>query len=136
MKNTTNAIQRKYMTAKAILETLEQAEKDTEVKYIADNHIINDDGTIPSLIYCIDNEEQFDKANAEMSAIIENNGLWNKILAARDALKVAEDNLIKYGLSLAPAKQRDILTEAVKTNYTTRIKVLDLALRLDVSTVR
>ena len=56
--------------------------------------------------------------------------------AARAALKAAEDRLIAYGLSLAPAGVRATLEGAVQRNAAARAKVLDLAFRLDVSTVR
>lgn len=55
--------------------------------------------------------------------------------AARSVLKASEDSLIAYGLSLAPAGVRATLEKAVQHNAATRAKVLDLAFRLDVSTV-
>ena len=58
-----------------------------------------------------------------------------KRAAARAALKAAEDRLIAYGLSLAPAGVRATLEKAVRNNAATRAKVLDLTFRLDVSTV-
>lgn len=135
MKKTTNAIQEHYMIAKAHLETLEAQEKELDRKYIIDNGITNSDGSIPDCIYCIEDEATFEKANVEQAAIVEKSGLWGQILAAREILKIAEAKLVKYGLSLAPAREREILTKACKTNYTIKLKVIDLALKLDVSTV-
>ena len=63
-------------------------------------------------------------------------GLEAALLSARSDLKAAEDRLISYGLSLAPAGVRATLEGAVQRNAATRAKVLDLAFRLDVSTVR
>jgi oligoribonuclease (3'-5' exoribonuclease) len=135
MKRTTNKEQKTYMLAKSYLETLESQEKEIEHQYIMDNKIVNADGAIPELIYCIDDEAMFDKANADCSRITESSGLWDEILKARKLLKIAEENLIKYALSLAPTREKSILTKEVSQNYTTRLKVLDLVLKLDVSTV-
>ena len=136
MKKTTNAIQEAYMMAKAILETLEAEEKQLEHQYIIDNGITNSDGSIPEAIYCVDDEAIFDKANEEESKMVEDSGLWAKILAAREALKAAENNMVEYGLSIAPAKVREVLSKEAQTNYTTKQKLIDLVLKLDVSTVR
>lgn len=136
MKKTTNKIQEHYMIAKAHLEALEDREKELEHQYIIENGITNPDGSIPDYIYCIEDKEVFDKANEAQAATIEASGLWQEILAARTTLSIAEEKLIEYGLSIAPAKQREILKKAVKENYTTRLKVIDLVLKLDVSTVK
>lgn len=136
MKKTTNKTQTLYMLAKARLQVLEDREKELEHQYIVDNEITNQDGTVPNYIYCIDSEEVFNKANEAQSTTIEASGLWREILAAKEALKIAEERLIEYGLSIAPDKQRAILEKAVKENYTTRLKIIDLVLRLDASTVK
>ena len=47
----------------------------------------------------------------------------------------AEQELIKYGLSIAPKKERDILTKAAKSDYVTKMKIVELVMRLDASTV-
>lgn len=131
-----NKIQEHYMLAKAHLEALEDKENELERQYIIDNSIINPDGSIPEHIYCIEDEEIFNKANEEQAAKAEVSGLWQEILAARGILSIAEAKLIEYGLSIAPDNQRDILERAVKENYTTRLKVIDMVLKLDVSTIK
>ena len=136
MKKTTNKIQKLYMLAKAHLEALEDKEKELERQYILDNGIINPDGSIPNYIYCIEDEEVFSKANEEQAATAEASGLWQEILTARANLTVAEAKLIEYGLSIIPAKERDILKKAAKENYTTHQKVIDMVLKLDVSTIK
>lgn len=133
---TTNKYQRNYMLAKSLLETLRLSAEETERKYIADHGIINADGSIPERIYCIDDESVFDKANEAMGKLFEESGMQKDLNEADDTLKKAENDLIAYGLSLAPKAQRDTLTKASATNYTTRQKIIDLVLKLDVSTVR
>ncbi len=135
MKRTTNKIQREYMAAKALVKTLEEREKEMEQAYIAAHGITNPDGTTPARIYCIMDEAVFDKANEESSAEIAACGLEAEYNAAEDALKAAEDRMIKYGLSLAPAGIRATLEKGAKSNYTVRQKLIDLVFRLDVSTV-
>lgn len=136
MKKTTNKYQEAYMKAKAIVKSIEAQQEEIEKKYIADNGIVNPDGSIPELIYCMEDESAFGKANEECSALIVAAGLEDKHNAARAALKAAEDRLIEYGLSIAPAGVREVLQKGVKENACTRFKVIDLVFRLDVSTVR
>jgi len=131
-----NKQQKNYALAKSMLETLEAKEAQVEQIYIKEHDIKNEDGSTPTRIFMIDDEAMFDKANSEVSKLVEDSGLWAKILKARDALKTAEDELIKYGLSIAPKHEREALTKAAKTNYTTRKKIIDLVFKLDAKTVR
>ena len=96
---------------------------------------VNPDGSTPDFLWCMDDDAAFEKANEECSALIVAAGLESALNAARDNLKAAEDRLIAYGLSLAPAGVRATLEQGVKQNATTRQKVLDATFRLDVSTV-
>ena len=48
----------------------------------------------------------------------------------------AEEVMIAYGLSIAPAGIRATLERGVKENYTIRLKVIDAVFHLDVSTVK
>jgi hypothetical protein len=135
MKRKYNTEQRTYMLAKAHLETLEGVQTDMEREYITTQGVTNEDGETPNAIYCIDNSETFDRINQAFSDLPEAKSLWQEILEAREMLKAAEAALVEYGLSIAPAKQREILARAAETNYTTRIKIIDLVMRLDVATV-
>lgn len=134
--STTNSAQRAYMLAKAHLQALRNQEAEIERAYIVAQGIRNGDGTIPERVYCIDDMETFDRANEETAAEIEGSGLWADILAAEEALKAAEDVMIAYGLSIAPAGIRATLERGVKDNFTIRQKLIDLTFRLDVSTVK
>lgn len=130
-----NFQQTQYTVAKALLETLTAEEARITKQYITENNIVNEDGSVPNSIYDIEDEDVFEKANYASAAIIEASGLWDELLIAREQLKKAEDDLIAYGLSLIPEKERTVLKEACRKNYTTRQKVIDLAYHLDVSTV-
>jgi len=135
MKKTMNKIQRAYMIAKARVREIESRQEEIEKKYIADNGIANGDGSAPEFLWCMDDDAAFNKANEEVSALISAAGLETALNAARSDLKSAEDRLIAYGLSLAPAGVRATLERGVKQNAATRQKVIDLTFRLDVSTV-
>ena len=135
MKNTMNKIQRAYMIAKARVQEIESQQEEIEKKYIADKGIVNPDGSTPEFLWCMDDDAAFDKANEEFAALISAAGLETALNAARDALKAAEDRLIAYGLSLAPAGVRATLERGVKQNAAIRQKVIDATYRLDVSTV-
>ena len=95
-----------------------------------------DDRKAQTILYCMEDDAAFEKANDECATLISAAGLEDELLSARSVLKAAEDRLIAYGLSLAPAGVRATLEKAVQHNAATRAKVLDLAFRLDVSTVR
>ena len=135
MKKTMKKTQRAYMVAKANIQEIESRQDAIEKKYIADKGIVIPDGSTPEYVWCIDDEATFEKANSELSALIISAGLEDELNAARAALKTAEDRLIAYGLSLAPAGVRATLERGVKQNATIRQKVLDATFWLDVSTV-
>lgn len=136
MKSTMNRIQKNYMVAKALVAQIESRQEELERKYISEKGIRNPDGSVPELLFCMYDDAAFDVANAEFSEIIVNAGLEKELNAARDSLKAAEDRLIAYGLSIAPAGVRSVLQDAVKKDSTTRAKIIDLAFKLDVSTVK
>lgn len=130
-----NRHQRAYMLAKAYLESLEHQEREVDQSYIAKHNIINSDGSIPRASWAIDDKVLADKAITECSKQVEESGLWSSILEAREQLKNAEENLLKYGLSIVPKREKEVLEEAVQNNYTIRMRVIDLTMRLDPRTV-
>ena len=123
MKRTANKFQRAYMVAKARVQEVESQQEAIEKKFIADKGIVNPDGSVPEFLYCMEDDAAFEKANDECAALIVSAGLEEELNAARSVLKASEDSLIAT------------LEKAVQHNAATRAKVLDLAFRLDVSTV-
>jgi len=132
-----NSAQMLYTMAKANLAIVEQDHNETEEAYVKSKNLVNDDGTIPTRIYMIDDETVFDALNEDFSKISEDNGSWAKVLEARDLFMDAESNLLDYALNVVPvpAKEKAILTESAKTNYVIRQKIIDTVMRLDASTV-
>ena len=137
MKKTTNRIQENYTKAKSLVNALEVEIARIEREYIQENVIINPDGTIPERIYMIEDEPVFNTANEATASEIEALNTY----PARKALRQAENELIDFGLALAPAKERKVLTDrcfGLNGHYAhvdIREKCIDLALKLDVSTI-
>ena len=139
-ENKMNKQQRAYMAAKAKYDTLEDIAHEIERKYIAEHNIINADGEVPTAIYCIDDEEVFDRANEDTAPELDKLQTWK----AREALNAAEDALINYGLSIMPAfysKEREQLRNSCfgLNGCTFRLKirnqVIDSTFKLDTRTV-
>lgn len=135
MEKTMNRFQEDYMVAKAAVEVIQEEQDKIEKKYIADNAVVNPDGSVPELIYCIEDKAAFDKAVKECSTLITAAGLEKGLYEAKEKLKAAEDLLIDYGLSLAPDGIRATLERGIKRSFKMRQKILDLTLHLDISTV-
>ena len=134
---TTNRIQENYMKAKAVVNALKASANAIEQAYIREHGIVSLNGTIPSHIWCIEDESVFNEANEAIAPATEALGLYE----AGERLHDIEDNLINFGLALAPAKERKVLTDrcfGLNGHYVhvdIREKCVDLALRLDVSTL-
>lgn len=137
MRKTSNKIQETYILAKAHLQALEEQEREVDQEYIAKNGILNHDGSIPRASWAIDDELLADKAIEECSKMVNESGLWDEILIARNNLDEAEENLVQYGISLMPGlEEKELLKEAVTKNYMVRKKVIDLTTKLDSGTVK
>lgn len=131
-----NKLQKTYMITRLHLDALISLQDELEKKYIFNKGIVNIDGSIPNHLWCMDDDAAFEEANEEFEALIVANGLDKELNEARDILKSAEDELIAFGLSLAPDNIRAILERAVQQNAITREKVLNLAFNLDTSTLK
>lgn len=130
-----NEVQKNYMVAKAALQTYEEMVTDIEKKYIAENGIRNENGEIPARVYCIDDENTFNKANEETAKIIHKIGIREKVSDAREILKSAEEDVIKFALSIAPTGIRKTLERGARENYKIRTELINTTLKLDVSTL-
>lgn len=126
-----NEKQMAYAVAKAQLEALEEAANERETAYIVENTIKNPDGSIPEHLWCMEDEDAFNVANIEFSRIMVESGLEAELTSARSFLHKAEDDLIAYGLSLAPERVRKTLEKSAQTDWKTREKILELTFRLD-----
>lgn len=130
-----NKQQMAYAVARAKLEALEEVANEREMAFIMENAIENPDGSIPKHLWCMKDEDAFNVANTEFGRIMTESGLEADLNAARRLLHKAEDDLIAYGLSLAPERVRKTLEESARTDWKTREKILELTFRLDPVTV-
>lgn len=133
-----NKIQSNYRYAKATFEMFENQERKYEIDFMSKKNIVNDDGTKATKVYMIDDEELFDKVNLEYEAAVTGCGLWGKLIKAKEELKKAENELLKFALDIIPDAMKDTketLKEAVKTNFKVREQVIENALKLDTKTL-
>lgn len=70
MKRAENKFQRSYMVAKACVEEIEFQRAEIEKKYIANNGIVNPDGSVPKFLSCMDSDAAFEKVNEECGVLI------------------------------------------------------------------
>lgn len=131
----TNRQQREYKAAKANLDKLEAIKSRLEQQFILDNGIVNPGGSVPRLIYLIDDDNTAEKAIEEFSSQIEKSSLWSSILEAKERFNKAEEALLEYAISIVPAKLHQSLRKAA-TIYKYRQEMIETVLKLDVSTVK
>lgn len=127
--------QKAYIETRKALEILEAEEKALEAEFVKSLGVTNEDGSVPTCTWAIDDDETAEKAIKDFGKIEEESGLWDRILKAREAHKEAEEALVQYAISLVPfAKERETLKRAA-TSYKYRKEILETVLRLDASTV-
>lgn len=131
-----NKVQREYLEAKVQLEMLLEEQCRIEQQYIMEHGIRNKNGSIPRASWEIDDDAIADKAMDECARIEQESGLWAQIVEARKVMRAAEDALVTFGLGFIPDDEdRRALEHAVKQDYSTRKKVIDLTIRIDVATI-
>ena len=108
-KRTMNAVQTAYAKAMAKYSAAREIIKDMETRYIAENHIVNDDGKTPNYLWMMDDEKAFDVHNERFGKIVADSGMEKKENDAREELRKAEDALIAFGISLAPKNIQETL---------------------------
>ena len=86
-------------------------------------------------LWQIENDAVFDALEAEYQADPEAVKLQKDDMAARAALIKAERDLVAWALSIVPAGVRSTLAPAAEKDHATRKEIIDLAMRLDASTI-
>ena len=129
-----NAVQKRYIKAKAAYELATKQERQFELDFMAKKNIMDDDGNPARRVYEIDNVELFDKVNAEYSAAVNESGARDRYLKARDEFKDAERELLEFAFSVISKSMndtRETLKHGAETNLKIREKIIDAVLRLD-----
>ena len=86
-------------------------------------------------LWQVEDDATFDALEAEYQADSEAVELQGAEMASQVAMIKAEKALVAWALSIVPAGVRATLAPAAETDHTTRKKIIDLAMRLDASTV-
>ena len=97
--------QKAYIEAKKALDILESQEKKMEADFVKSLGIVNEDGSVPTATWAIDDDEAADKAIEDFGKLVEESGLWAKLVEAKETFRQAEENLVQYALSLIPFKK-------------------------------
>jgi len=135
-----NKYQADYIAKKEICKALTAQCAKIERDYILSHNIVNKDGVVPVALWLIDDDETFKKACDDIGDKLDEVGSCE----AEKALKIAEDNLIRYGLSIMPVfmkKEKQILENACfglngyYRDIKTRVEMIDCTMKFDTSTV-
>ena len=122
-----------YMAAKANYEAVDAASTQAEADFLRASGAKDASGQTPRRLYMIAELDEFERLCTEFENSPFN--LSGDLQIAAQLLTAAEDALIAYALDLAPEPIRAALAEGISRSADTRKKLLDLAFRLDVSTV-
>ena len=124
-----------YLLFKAEREKIESENKELEINYLIEKNIKNEDGSIPTELYLIDDEElayflieNFWKENSDLEI------KYNEIVLK---FNQAKKKLVSFGLNSIPKKVRADLEKSIKEykrldGELVEKKVIDIALRLAV----
>ena len=75
--------QKAYIEAKKALDILESQEKKMEADFVKSLGIVNEDGSVPVATWAIDDDEAADKAIEDFGKLVEESGLWAKLVEAK-----------------------------------------------------
>jgi len=127
--------QRAYNQARLASELARAMAAAHERAFLAARGATDRRGRPARFLWQIKNDAVFDALEAEYQADPEAVKLQKADMAARSALIKAERDLVSWALSIVPPGIRATLAPAAETDRATRKKIIDLAMRLDASTV-
>lgn len=130
-----NAQQRAYSQALRSSEMAEARAAAHERAFLEARGAADRRGLPARRLWQVEDDAAFDALEAEYQADPVAAELQSTEMAARAALIKAEKALVSWALSIVPAGVRATLAPAAETNRATRKKIIDLAMRLDASTV-
>ena len=130
-----NKVQREYAKAKIAYRAAMLAEAQVEKDWIIANGYKNQDGNSPDRIFMLDcSKEDFDLISTKLTDDSEHQKAYDALIETEKALRVAEDNLIEYGLSIVPAGVAETLRK-VKNEYKYRNHLIEAVIALDTRTI-
>lgn len=134
-KNTMNTEQKAYAIALAEFEVIKEMRYQVEKDYIKTFNLTDENGEPLKSLLDIEDEDLWEKHDATFESMLNEISWKEKWIAADKKKTAAENKLIEYGLSIVPAGVRETLKRNVHI-FKIRKKLLDLAFRLDTSTVK
>lgn len=135
--NRLHPIQESYGIAAALYDQCVKERNKAELQYLLRIGYKKPDGTDPKSPYDMGDisDEQFDAVTSAMMHDPEVSRANDNYYRAVENKTDKENKLIDWSLSLLPfPKEREVLN-ANRNNYTIRQKLIDLALKLDASTI-
>lgn len=106
-------------------------EKEMEAAFVKNLGVVNEDGTVPSRTWAIDDDSIADQAIDDFGALVEDCGLWAELCKAKEEFQAAEEKLVNYAISLVPCRrEREILTTSA-SNLKYRIKIIETVMKFD-----
>lgn len=130
-----NAQQRAYSQALRSSEMAEARAAAHERAFLEARGATDRRGLPARRLWQVEDDATFDALEAEYQADPEAVELQGAEMAARSSLIKAEKALVAWALFIVPAGVRSTLAPAAETDRSTRKKIIDLAMRLDASTV-
>jgi hypothetical protein len=118
-----NNIQKNYIAAKAVWEAVKEVQAKKYNDFLALKGLTEDD---------IDDED-FDALGAEYAVFAKEE--IEASASAWESFKLAETELVNFGIALAPANIREKLADNVKKFYAFKKELIDTLLKLDSRTL-
>ena len=130
-----NKVQSDYSKAKAAVDAIRTIEKAIEKDYCEKHGLTGPTGIPVEYVWMVEDEELFNQHNEALAKELAEAIPDATRKEANDRLKIAEDALIEFGLSLTPEVERQTLIWGLKHKYDIREKLIDLTFRLDTRTI-
>lgn len=118
---------RDYLKVKAIVTELNAEIENITIRYIKEHNITNSNGKIPKYIWCIEDEDLFEKSSTEVDKIITSSGLGSLLLYYETILSAIEEQMIDEGLSILGVKE---LKNIISKDLTAKHQLVNLILTM------
>ena len=125
-----NPVQEAYTAAKQWLKASESLLQNEERAYIRRHVIKNQDGSTPASLEDLDDPERALNFMGDFYDCVLSPETNDELSHSREALKVAENSLIAWGLSVIPQREADLLSEGIAKYAAYRNKALQLFMEL------
>ena len=131
-----NKQQRDYKKAAQEKQLVEMRIHALEKVFLKGSGLMSEDGTEADRLYKIEDDDLFDRACKEFETLEGVAELNEEYSRTSKALRIAEDALIEYGLSIVPVSIARTLRDGIRNNYTIRQKLITTTLKLNTATVK